>query len=225
MDTCMTNGAARRHFLASVSAIVVIVATGTFLLGGWPRCVLAASPTEATAEQFALELERSLRSENPRDYHKWLSESAVHVAKRNPESRAKAGELALPERRWKLVWNRRSSRPPPLHVPSRGRLQLLAPYHPHLAVHQATGLRCIFRPLPTHRVAVAVIHPIDSGIWHFNCHAAIGQANDGKLLVLGQANQQTCNPGLGTDRESHNQILGNASSYRWLDCCPDCVAE
>ncbi|MDD4870980.1 MAG: hypothetical protein PHR77_10505 [Kiritimatiellae bacterium] len=98
-----------RDFPARAIAIVAIAVTGALLLVGWPTNSLAVSPTGATDKEFAREVEQSIPLEKPRDYHKRLTESVVHVARRDPEARAKAGELTLPEQGWKLVWNRRSS--------------------------------------------------------------------------------------------------------------------
>jgi len=58
---------------------------------------------------FARELARVLPEEPPYAYHKRLAEGPVHVPRRDPESRPRAGELALPERGWRLVWDCRSS--------------------------------------------------------------------------------------------------------------------
>jgi hypothetical protein len=64
---------------------------------------------EATTEVFAREVERVLPRQERYDYHKWLSESPVHVTRRNTEARPRNSELELPERGWKLVWSQRSS--------------------------------------------------------------------------------------------------------------------
>lgn len=45
-----------------------------------------------------------LPQEEPYAYHKRLSTDSVHVARRDPEARPLAGELALPEQGWRLVW-------------------------------------------------------------------------------------------------------------------------
>jgi hypothetical protein len=64
---------------------------------------------EVSAEEFALEVERTLPQEELYDYHKRLSTNPVHVARRDPEASPRAGELALLNHGWKLVWNQRSS--------------------------------------------------------------------------------------------------------------------
>ena len=69
----------------------------------------AYAQAEVTTEEFAREVERALPQEELYDYHKRLSDGPVHMAKRDPEARPQAGELALPEQGWKLVWNQRSS--------------------------------------------------------------------------------------------------------------------
>ena len=64
---------------------------------------------EVTTEAFSREVENTLPLENLYDYHKRLSAGPVHVPRRDPDARAKAGELTLPEHGWKLVWNQRST--------------------------------------------------------------------------------------------------------------------
>ena len=76
---------------------------------GEAMCTLAWAQAEATTEAFSREVKNTLPPENLYDYHKRLSGGPVHTAQRDPDARAKAGELTLPERGWKLVWNHRSS--------------------------------------------------------------------------------------------------------------------
>jgi len=93
----------RRHLLPLTLPLVLT------LLAGWVMRFPAPAWAEATTEHFAREVERILPEEKPYDYHKRLSRDPVHVPRRNPEAQAKAGELTLPERGWKLVWNQQSS--------------------------------------------------------------------------------------------------------------------
>lgn len=81
------------------------------VLAGFVSLLLSAASVQAgvTAEEFAREIEHALPQENCFDYHKRLSAEPVHVARRNPEAKPRAGELALPDQSWKLIWNRRSS--------------------------------------------------------------------------------------------------------------------
>lgn len=65
---------------------------------------------KVTAAAFAREVARVLPEEAPYDYHKRLSDCPVHVARRAPEARSRADEMALPERGWKVVWNQGSSK-------------------------------------------------------------------------------------------------------------------
>lgn len=65
--------------------------------------------TLATTEEFARELERVLPEEQTYDYHRRLTEGPLHVARRDPEARPRAGELALPAEGWRLVWKRNGS--------------------------------------------------------------------------------------------------------------------
>jgi hypothetical protein len=69
----------------------------------------ARAQAEVTTEAFSREVENALPLENLYDYHKRLSAGPLHVPRRDPDARAKAGELTLPERGWKLVWNQRST--------------------------------------------------------------------------------------------------------------------
>ncbi len=62
-----------------------------------------------TTEDFAREVRRVLPLEEPYAYHKRLSTDPVHVPRRDPEAQPLAGELALPEQGWRLVWADRGS--------------------------------------------------------------------------------------------------------------------
>jgi hypothetical protein len=91
----------------SVSAVTQVAATLILLIGcsgGPPEKV----QSETTTEAFAREVEK-LPEEEVFDYHKRLSTGPVHVARRDRAARPEAGELALPEQGWKLVWDQRSS--------------------------------------------------------------------------------------------------------------------
>src|SRR5262245_6084719 len=80
-------------------------------LGGVLALVLLAVPSraETNSEAFAREVERVLPEEKPYAYHERLSKGAVHVPRRNREAGAGPTELKLPDRGWKMVWDRRSS--------------------------------------------------------------------------------------------------------------------
>jgi hypothetical protein len=67
------------------------------------------SMKKVTAAAFAREVERVLPLEAPYAYHKRLAEDPVHVARRDPEAVLQAGEMAIPERGWRLLWDRGSS--------------------------------------------------------------------------------------------------------------------
>jgi hypothetical protein len=67
------------------------------------------STMNVSTAAFSREVERILPLEAPYDYHKQLAESPVHRARRDPEARPQAGEMALPEHGWRLLWNRHSS--------------------------------------------------------------------------------------------------------------------
>jgi len=63
---------------------------------------------EVPADAFAQEVARVLPREALYDYHKRLSESPVHVARRDPQANVNAGEFELPSQGWKLVWDQHS---------------------------------------------------------------------------------------------------------------------
>ena len=78
-------------------------------LAGWSLHTPAPTLAEVTTEAFAKEVDRVLPQEKPYDYHKHLSEGSIHVPRRDHEAKLQAGELALPEQGWKLIWNQHSS--------------------------------------------------------------------------------------------------------------------
>ncbi len=67
------------------------------------------SQRHVSTTAFAREVERVLPPEQPYEYHKRLAAGPVHVPRRDPQARPQAGELAIPEHGWRLVWDRRSS--------------------------------------------------------------------------------------------------------------------
>lgn len=82
---------------------------GVMLLVGWALCWAARAQPEVTTEAFAAEVRRALPTEELYDYHKRLTKEPVHVPRRDAEARPAAGEMALPDNGWKLIWNHRSS--------------------------------------------------------------------------------------------------------------------
>ncbi|PYV44286.1 MAG: hypothetical protein DMG06_07130 [Acidobacteria bacterium] len=96
----------RRSLLVST---LTLATTGLILFVG---CSVRSSEpvqAEATTDAFAREIERVLPQEELYDYHKRLKQGPMHVARRDSEARARSGEMILPEKGWKLVWNQRSS--------------------------------------------------------------------------------------------------------------------
>ena len=93
----------RRCLLSSTLPLVLMPFVGEAMRSS------ARAQAEVTTDAFSPEVENALPLENFYDYHKRLSGGPVHVPRRDPDARAKAGELTVPERGWKLVWNRRSS--------------------------------------------------------------------------------------------------------------------
>jgi len=89
--------------------VSTVATTGLILLVGRSLYSPELVQAQTTTEVFALEVERVLPQEELYDYHKRLSQGPVHVPRRDPEARPRNGELAVPERGWKLVWNQRSS--------------------------------------------------------------------------------------------------------------------
>lgn len=85
------------------------IIAGLVLVAGWSACAPAPALADATTQAFAQEVERSLPPEKPYDFHRRLSNGPIHVTRRDPAARPRAGELALPDRGWKLVWNKSSS--------------------------------------------------------------------------------------------------------------------
>jgi len=67
------------------------------------------SERSVSTTAFAREVERLLPPEAPYEYHKRLATAPVHRARRDPAARPRPGEMALPERGWRLLWDRRSS--------------------------------------------------------------------------------------------------------------------
>jgi hypothetical protein len=62
-----------------------------------------------SAAAFAREMVRVLPEEPPYAYHRRLSESPVHVPRRDPDACALPGEMALAGSGWRLLWDPRSS--------------------------------------------------------------------------------------------------------------------
>ena len=96
----------RRCLLASSLSSAI---AGVILVVGWPLIAPAPALAEVTTEAFARETVSVLPQEKPYDYHKRLSNGPIHVPRRDPEAKLQAGELALPEQGWKLIWNQHSS--------------------------------------------------------------------------------------------------------------------
>lgn len=78
------------------------------LAGGHPQS-WANAQTGATTQDFARELRTALAEESPYAYHKRLTETPVHVPRRDAAMVAKPGELAIANAGWKIVYDRRSS--------------------------------------------------------------------------------------------------------------------
>ena len=99
-------GPKKAYFFSSLLAPVM---TGLLLSVGWTLHSPALVQAEVTTQDFIREVERVLPQEELYDYHKRLSDGPVHVARRDPEATPRAGELALPDQGWRLVWNQHGS--------------------------------------------------------------------------------------------------------------------
>ena len=93
----------RRYVVPSILPVVLMLSVGEMTRRP------ASGQVDVTTEVFSHELEKTLPPENLYDYHKRLSEGAIHTPRRDPDTRAKVGEVNLAERGWKIVWNDRSS--------------------------------------------------------------------------------------------------------------------
>jgi hypothetical protein len=67
------------------------------------------SARSVTTAAFAREIERALPEEAPYAYHRYLAEGPVHVPRRDAEALPRCGEMVLPGRGWRLLWDRGSS--------------------------------------------------------------------------------------------------------------------
>jgi len=65
----------------------------------------ASVGAEVLASDFSKEVERVLPVEKSYDFHRHLETASVHVARRAPDAILAAGEMALPDRGWKIVWS------------------------------------------------------------------------------------------------------------------------
>jgi hypothetical protein len=72
------------------------------------RNVYGANEGKYSTVSFALEVEQ-LPAEEPYDYHRRLSTSPVHIARRSKEALPLQSEMSIPDHGWKLLWERGSS--------------------------------------------------------------------------------------------------------------------
>ena len=100
----------RRDFIGRTTAGVAgaAVASGISSLGisSCKRDVYGVNDGKYSTIAFSREVERVLPLEELYDYHKRLSTSPVHIARRDHNLQPKEGELAIPDRGWKLIWNK-----------------------------------------------------------------------------------------------------------------------
>jgi hypothetical protein len=102
----------RRDFIGKTTAGVTgaVVSTGlsTIALSSCKRDVYGVNDGKYSTAAFARVVER-LPLEEPYDYHRHLSTSPVHIVRRDPEAHPNDGEMSLPDKGWKLIWNPESS--------------------------------------------------------------------------------------------------------------------
>ena len=102
----------RRNFLgwttAGVAGTVVSTGISSFDISSYKKDVFGVNEGKYSTEAFAREVE-TLPMEEPYDYHKRLSTAPVHIFRRDKGARPKEGEMLLPDKGWKLIWNPGSS--------------------------------------------------------------------------------------------------------------------
>jgi hypothetical protein len=98
-------GRKKSLILSTISTAIAVL----ILVVGWSFFVPATARGEVTTEEFAREVQRVLPVEKSYDYHKRLSTEPVHIQRRNPIAKLQTGEMAIPDKGWKLVWNQKSS--------------------------------------------------------------------------------------------------------------------
>jgi len=102
----------RRDFIERTTAGVAgaVAATGmsSLVISSGMRNAYGANEGRYSTEAFAREVEQ-LSPEEPYDYHKRLSASPVHIARRDKGAQPKETEMSLPDKGWKLVFNPGSS--------------------------------------------------------------------------------------------------------------------
>ena len=87
----------------------VYILAGVIVLAGCNRQSHSSAQPGATTQDFAKELRTVLPEENSYAYHKRLTETPVHVSRRDATASPQAGELAVSNQGWQLVYDRRSS--------------------------------------------------------------------------------------------------------------------
>ena len=103
----------RRGFISRATAGVAgaAVTSGISSLGliSCTTDINEARAGKSSASAFAREVERVMPLENLYDYHKHISASPVHIARRDREAQLQEGEMSLPGQGWKLIWHTGSS--------------------------------------------------------------------------------------------------------------------
>ncbi len=100
----------RRDFIRkTASGVAVGAVAGGALPAGLSSCERESfrkrNAPKDTAEGFASIVEEYLPLEAPYDYHKRLSTETVHKPRRDPAAKPAEGEMIIPEKGWKLIYN------------------------------------------------------------------------------------------------------------------------
>jgi hypothetical protein len=101
----------RRDFIgrttAGVAGAVAVTGISSLGINSCSRDKYGKKDGKYSTASFAAEVEK-LPLEEPYDYHKRLSESPVHIFRRNKAAKTKEGEMSIPDKGWKLIWHKES---------------------------------------------------------------------------------------------------------------------
>jgi hypothetical protein len=102
----------RRNFIGRTSAglagAVVSTRISTLAVSSGEKTVSGAGNEKYSNGTFESEVEK-LPPEEPYEYHRILSESPVHIYRRDKGAQPDEGEMSLPDKGWKLIRKRESS--------------------------------------------------------------------------------------------------------------------
>ncbi|MGN6196711.1 MAG: hypothetical protein ACTHOB_17355 [Ginsengibacter sp.] len=106
----LKNKFSRRDFVVKSATGLAGIAVSKYISGSnaVPAKETAPHTIHSPAGSFNAEVEK-LPEENLYDYHKRLSESPVHIWRRNAENLPSADEMAIADKGWRLVWKESNS--------------------------------------------------------------------------------------------------------------------